>query len=1113
MIVHLSDRIIKQLCGVAGYNHGAEYYSAKKVSFSSYNADTGRFAADVSGGDGGRYGVSITVDQDGAVEAACTCPAFSTYDKYCKHIAAVLLNVRQVERDKLPASQSFPSKLYATSQDGTVEGELLTRHSSAHSRMDDAALGSGQLTETLLEMFDSKTRSSGYATYVVDSRTVLQVDFICKLVSNGSGNYLLGIELRMGSKRVYIVQKIRDFLDAVARQDRYRFSQHFTYDPEQHALSAADEALIRQLIKLEQHEKMYRGTFNASPNFAYRHRNDRMLLVPPLVWRPLIQLLTEAASVKLEHGDSIYEGIRLADERTRLIFYVKQDRDGVCSLHVHGLAEIAIMDAYGLVLSEGKLLELGSEQCGQLIAFGKLLNSSTNQSIAIREDQLEAFMQKVVPALKRFGSVEMDSVIAERLVQTKLRGRLYLDRVRERLLAGLEFQYGDIIMNPLEEAGLRRAEGKILMRDSEREQQIFDLMELSSFAKTESGYFMEDEDAEYRFLYQMIPELEKLVEVHATSAVKVRRFSGAMTPVIKVEVDERTDWLAIQFSMDGIAESEVREILTALSEQRKYYRLPSGAFLSLESGAFAEIRQFTSELGVQSQDWQGSETRLPVLHALRASLPAAGDSAVKFGRKVRRLLNNLRHPDNLDFPVPTGLNAELRDYQVYGYQWLKTLAHYGFGGILADDMGLGKTLQSIVFIASVSSEIRESGMPAIVICPASLLYNWHNEIRKFSPELRVVIQDGSRSERERLLKNAANYDVIITSYPLLRKDVEWYRKKSFHTLILDEAQAFKNYATQTAQAVGAIRAKHRFALTGTPVENAIEELWSIYHVVFPALFPTRKAFGELSRESVARRIRPFLLRRMKSDVLTELPEKIETLHASELLAEQKKLYIAYLAKLRQETVKHLDDQGFQKNRIRILAGITRLRQLCCHPALFVEGYSGGSAKFEQLMDLVEECRSAGKRMLVFSQFTAMLGLIRQELGYRGVSFYYLDGSTPVAERVGMCDRFNAGERELFLVSLKAGGSGLNLTGADTVILYDLWWNPAVEQQAADRAHRIGQKKAVQVIRLVAQGTVEEKMYELQQRKKDLIEQVVQAGEEGGSALTEADIREILLLPQ
>lgn len=516
-------------------------------------------------------------------------------------------------------------------------------------------------------------------------------------------------------------------------------------------------------------------------------------------------------------------------------------------------------------------------------------------------------------------------------------------------------------------------------------------------------------------------------------------------------------------------------------------------------------------MGIHKRDLIGPEIRLPIIRGLHLMDSQNKRNAVKLSKAFRQLLDNMRFPDNMDFPVPNSLTNVLRDYQKYGFQWLKTLAHYRFGGILADDMGLGKTLQSIAFLVSLLPEIRNQNLPALIICPASLMYNWLNELRKFAPEIVAVIADGSRGEREKTLNRISGVDVIITSYPLLRRDIKLIASLSFHTLILDEAQAFKNYTTQTAQAVKVIQARYRFALTGTPIENKLEEIWSIFDAVFPDLFASRKAFNDLPQDLIAKRIAPFLLRRLKTDVLKELPEKIESQQTSQLLPEQKKLYIAYLAKLQQETLKHLDEQDFQKNRIKILAGLTRLRQLCCHPALFVEDYTGNSAKFEQLMEIIDECRSAGKRVLIFSQFTEMLSLIRKELGVQGVPLFYLDGNTPASERVELCNRFNEGERELFLASLKAGGTGLNLTGADTVILYDLWWNPAVEQQAADRAHRIGQRSVVQVIRLITQDTVEEKMYELQQRKKDLIDEIIQPGHEALSTLTEEDIREILNL--
>jgi SNF2 family DNA or RNA helicase len=295
------------------------------------------------------------------------------------------------------------------------------------------------------------------------------------------------------------------------------------------------------------------------------------------------------------------------------------------------------------------------------------------------------------------------------------------------------------------------------------------------------------------------------------------------------------------------------------------------------------------------------------------------------------------------------------------------------------------------------------------------------------------------------------------------------------------------------------------------VENSAEELWSIFHVVFPELFQGLKEYSHLSRKTIARRIRPFMLRRMKEDVLKELPEKIESLESVELLADQKKLYAAYLAKLRHDTLKHLNKDTIRKNRIKILAGLTRLRQICCHPGLFVDGYKGTSAKFEQLMQLLEEAKLSRRRVIIFSQFTKMLEIIGRELAFQGRGFFYLDGRTPSVDRVDICHRFNEGERDLFLISLKAGGTGLNLTGADTVILYDIWWNPAVEEQAADRAYRIGQKKNVQVIKLVARGTIEEKMNELQEKKRNLIEEIIDSSENTSTMLTEEDIREILMI--
>lgn len=987
-----------------------------------------------------------------------------------------------------------------------------------------------QLVNHILDLFEDKPQRLGSSSFIVDTREPLEVEFICRLIPSGKQNYILGMELKLGPQRPYIVRQLRPLLDKLEQRSSYVFSNHFTYDPSLHSFRSEDEAVLRQLISVYRHEQLYKETLESHLFYAGHRSAERVLLVPPVFWNAMLPLLAAAPRVKLIHEtilgrlleEHVYDGIQLSDDALPLRFTLDQaDGETGYLLSVQGIDNVVPLGAYGMVMVEGKLIKLSEPMCRRLSKLKHMLASARKPHIRIASEQIESMVEKVIPGLMKLGGMHIAESVSAKIIQLPLKARLYLDRVRDRLLAGLEFQYGDLVINPLEGAKPSRGSESILMRDGELERRILSLMEREAFMKTEGGYVIEGDEAEYELLYHVIPHLEKLMDIYATTAVKERLFVEHAPPRISLNFDERTDWLEIKFELDGIPEKEIRLLIQSLEEKRKYYRLASGALMPLETEQFQALLRVMNAIGLHHSQLHNHTGRLPALKALTLlDLSRQTDGTIKLGKSLRKLLEDMRNPDNIDFPVPSGLEPVLRDYQKYGYQWMKTLAHYHFGGILADDMGLGKTIQSIAFIESVLPEIRSRQMPALIVSPSSLLYNWLYELKKFAPNMCAVIADGNKDERWAALYAGGNEqdgteapgaDVIITSYPLLRRDIAKYAKLSFHTLILDEAQAFKNYTTQTARAVKGLQAKYKFALTGTPMENRLEELWSIFDTVLPGLFGNRKEFLELPQETVARRIRPFLLRRLKDDVLKELPEKIEMLQASELLPEQKKLYAAYLAKLRQETLKHLDSDDFGRARIKILAGITRLRQLCCHPGLFVEGYEGSSAKFEQLFQIIEECRSAGKRMLIFSQFTEMLGFIGRELGLLGVPFFYLDGSTPSAERVQLCRRFNEGERDLFLISLKAGGTGLNLTGADTVILYDLWWNPAVEQQAADRAHRIGQKRVVQVIRLVAQGTVEDKMYELQQRKKSLIDEVIQPGEQSLSSLTEQDIRELLML--
>jgi SNF2 family DNA or RNA helicase len=1066
--IELNQKIIEEMCGTVSFKRGDSFYRANNVTFETYTPD--RCEAIVARKE--NFHVTIEDDGNGGIRTKCSCPTLASFKNDCQHIAAVLLSINEHQRQgTIPIGQADSSTNQA-------------------------------LTEGLMTIFSNRPiRSSGHQRHF-ENRKVLNLAFTCKLVTISKGQYMFGIEVKIGTTNV---QNIRDFLKQVKEGSPSVILHSFTYDPGIHCFEKETDAVIKQLIQVIDDEKVYVATLPNKPDYII---SNHILLIPPSNWERLTPLLREVPRVKLEYNDKTFDGLHISNALLPLNFdFVETESKGY-QLMIKGMNQIFVLNSYRSVIFDGKLIQLKSEDCKYLSDLKQMLDASGTSQIPIPLKQIDFFMEKVVPGLKRLGEFHISGAISNQFVKIPLIAKLYLDRVKNRLLAGLEFHYENIMINPLESHKIQT--GSLLIRDLEKENSILKLMEDSSFTKTDGGYFLHNEELEYEFLYHILPKIQKLVQTYATTAVRNRLFKGNAHPQVRVKVKkERTNWLEFKFEMDGIPEQHIREILSALEEKRKYYRLRNGSLLSLETREFDEIQRFLNAAPVQAEDLESS-LNLPIARGLQL-LDSADDNVFTLEESFRQFLQSIHNPDSLKFTVPKSLEATLRDYQKHGYKWMKTLASYGFGGILADDMGLGKTLQSITFILSELPDIREKKLPVLIVCPSSLTYNWLSEIMKFAPDIQAAVVDGNKIERSKIQKDVMAMDVVITSYPLLRSDIQWFEKHTFHTVFFDEAQAFKNPVTQTAKAVKKIQADYRFALTGTPVENSLEELWSIFYVVFPELFQGLKEYSNLSRKKIARRIRPFLLRRVKEDVLSELPEKIESMESVELLPDQKKLYAAYLAKLRHDTLKHLDKDTLRRNRIKILAGLTRLRQICCHPALFVDGYKGSSAKFEQLKRIVEQSRLSGRRVLIFSQFTKMLELIGKDFAIQGLPFFKLDGQTPSEERVELCNRFNAGERNLFLVSLKAGGTGLNLTGADTVILYDIWWNPAVEEQAADRAHRIGQSNVVQVIKLVARGTIEEKMNELQEKKRHLIEEIINSKENETSTLTEEDIREILMI--
>lgn len=1070
MDIKVNHKIIKEMCGTVSFKRGESYYRADKVTINDYSVNL--CTATVKGSED--FYVTIEKDRFGRIQTSCSCPTLANFSKSCQHVAAVLLAIDGQKRQGNDLSDA--------------------RYEQSNER---------QLSEGILTLFqEGPIRKSRHQLHF-EKRQVLDVQFTLKPCSIEKGQYLFGVEAVIGQTKI---APIRHFLQHVKLGRRCILSSALSFDPNEHCFNSEVDAVLNQLIRVVRDEMAF---LEALPDDTSYTVSDEVLLIPPSAWESIIPLLIQTP-VRLVEQDGQAKHLRLADGTPPLQFIVRQiDRE--YQLTVKGFERMLLLSAYNAVLSDGKVFQLDAQDCERLTELQCMLVASGMNYVPIPHEQIDLFLNKVVPGLRKVGQVSVSKQLTEELRKTPLVAKLYLDRLKHRLLAGLEFHYDHVVIQPLESP--EHPIGPMIIRDYKKEQEILKLMDESRFTKTEGGYYMQNEELEYDFLYDVVPKLQPLAQIYATTAVRNRLVKKSVFPKIVVKMKkERTNWLEFKFQMDGISDKHVKEILQALEVKRKYYRLPNDALLSLETKEMEEIRRFLQAGPVQDDDVE-TTFNMPIAESLKF-LELMDESEVFTPEEsFRQFLDKLVQPEVLNFEVPQSLEGILRDYQKIGFQWMKALASYGFGGVLADDMGLGKTVQSIAFIVSELASIRASKQPVLIVCPSSLTYNWLHEMMTFAPELQAIVVDGDQAVRKELQQALGNTDadVLITSYPLLRRDLAWYEKQTFHTVFFDEAQAFKNPITQTARAVKKIKAGNRFGLTGTPVENSEEELWSIYHIIFPQLFQGLKEYRHLTRKAIARRVRPFLLRRLKEDVLMELPDKNEELGLSELLPEQKQLYAAFLAKLRHDALKHLNQETFRKNRLRILAGLTRLRQICCHPGLFVEGYKGSSAKFEQLLQILEESKLSRRRVLIFSQFTKMLELIGREITKSNQTYFYLDGQTPSEKRIELCDRFNDGERDVFLISLKAGGTGLNLTGADTVILYDLWWNPAVEEQAASRAHRMGQKNTVQVIKLIARGTIEEKMNELQEKKKNLIADIIDLEEKASITLTEEDIREILMI--
>ena len=1083
----LTEKQIAALAAYPGaYHKGCVYHRESRVLQLGFIARERRFVARVKGSR--TYTVAADFDaQRELVDYSCNCPAFDQLSHgACKHIIAVLKAIQA---------------------QGDSDHNVVDRP-----RRNDPAV------QKLLAHFLAPVTADGAAINTLSSEPIsLLPVYDYQYYHQRKMHYL---SFQIGQNRTYVVRDIPKLLAAWEEKSDLTFGKSFTLRPQEMRFDAKSQQLFDLLVSVHT-EELQRQSWDHyhSPIGAFPDPRHLRLTNTTLV--RFFSLMADTPFTAMINGNTLTD-IRIRSERPPVRLKLTRTNGGI---QMELLLKNDILHGldvdYHYLFHQQSIFHPDSEFSRHIAPLLQYFGQQGRPVVSLAESSASDFFAAMLPSLEKIATIETAANFYQGFHKEPLAISVYLDKTNDSISARIEFAYGDIIIKPTDPNPAAPAElpGRLLLRDSVAETRLLALFSQHGFTPQPAGLMLTDEDQLFDFLQSGLPELKKLAEVYYSDEFRNIRVRPPGRISAGVRLNQESNLLELSLHYEDIPFAEMLDLLESYRQKKKYHRLSDGGFITLDSAEFRTAAQLIDQLELSAADLGKASIELPQYRAMYLDSLAreAEDFHIERSLPFKRLVQDIKEPQDLEFPIPVGIHGQLREYQKVGYKWLMSLVSYGFGGILADDMGLGKTLQILTLLLA---EKTAGGAPSLVISPTSLVYNWQEEADKFAPTLKTVIVSGNQKERREQLQNLANADLIITSYGLLKRDIQAYEHQHFRYCILDEAQHVKNPHTLNAKTVKHVRADARFALTGTPIENTLTELWSLFDFVLPGYLHSHKTFTQRfelpivkngdndAMQELRRHVSPFILRRLKKTVLKELPEKTETKLSSEMVPEQAKLYLAWLLQAKKEFESEILARGFEKSQIKILALLTRLRQICCHPALFIDNYSSGSGKLNLLLEIIEDALSGNHRILIFSQFTEMLRLIRQELDSRQLPYHYLDGGTKSRDRLDLVNNFNAGEKSIFLLSLKAGGTGLNLTGADVVIHYDPWWNPAVEDQASDRAYRIGQQNPVQVYKLITKNTLEEKIYELQQKKREMIDAVIQPGENFLSKLNEQEMRQL-----
>lgn len=901
--------------------------------------------------------------------------------------------------------------------------------------------------------------------------------------------------IAIGLKKTYVIKsmnKLNEFINAY-KKSNYTFGKNFEYDPNKHYLNEQDELILKFLCEYKKDNSSYYYYDYGNP-FELNEREFKSLLglIKGKIFKikdygEITQIKYEAPTeLKLDYIDDIYE------------------------LKFENKEEYYVLDSDYKYIVYNKTLYLVPDEISEILRISDEINLN---KIVFKKDDLELFKTGLLNKIKN--NIEVTENVKDIIISGKPNASYYFDIYKDSIACKLELDYKG------EKIDYFSKTTNIIRDDIEEDKFVNELFNYNFYIKKDKFIIDDINDIGY-FLEEGIELLSKNYNVYTSKKLDNMKILKKSNINSNFSIGKDAI-MSYKFNVDNIDLSELDKVLSSLKNKQKYYKLKNGNIIDLdENKELQELNNIFDDLELNSKNLSDGKLVIPKYRAFYIdSLKKNKYKSIETNNLFDEFIKNFEEYKNVKIKFDNNDEKILRDYQKEGVKWLYTLYKCDLGGILADEMGLGKSIQTICFIKQILKEKPDSKI--MIVCPTALVYNWKKEFEKFAPELKYVTVAENKKKRMEVINNINKYNIFITSYGLVRNDNDEYEKIDFEVCIIDEAQAIKNYQANMTKEVKKIKSRTKIALTGTPLENSVLELWSIFDFIMPGYlnsvlkFKENYGISEVDEESLSKlknlnyQITPFILRRKKKDVSKELPDKVENTIYLELPDYQKALYLKVLKETEKEMNELIATEGYQKARFKILQLLMKLRQICIDPSIIYDNYEKESIKLEKLLEIVKDYIKEGHKILIFSSFKKVLNKVKTIFDKEKITNYFINGEVKSKERMELVESFNKDKTNCFLITLKSGGTGLNLTSADIVIHLDIWWNPQVENQATDRTHRIGQKNKVTVIKLITKGTIEERIIELQNKKKILSDNLIEgkANAETVSTLTERELKELL----